>query len=190
MTQTDFSYRALTTSTWDDFEEVMGGNGGAKGCWCMHWRVSFEEWEKGRGDGNRSALKKRVRKKSPPPGLIGYVDGKPAAWLAIADRSEYARLQRSPVTKAIDDEDAWVISCIYVHRDYRGQGLQAKMIDAACKYAKDQKQSLVEGFPVEPGDRKLGADSAMTGVASAFIANGFKEVARRKSDRPAMRKRL
>src|SRR5690625_255868 len=50
MGMADFTAAPLTPETWQDFEQVMGSNGGARGCWCMHWRVSFKEWEAGRGD--------------------------------------------------------------------------------------------------------------------------------------------
>ncbi len=178
----------LTPQTWADFEEVMGSNGGARDCWCMHWRLSFAEWEAGRNGGNRSALRARAEQQ-PPPGLVCYVDDEPVGWVGIGDRSEYPRLQRSPVTKALDDTPVWVITCLYVRRSHRRQGLQAGMIEAACSFAAENGQQTVEGFPVEPAPgTKAGADNAMTGMASAFLAAGFTEVARRKKDRPAMRR--
>jgi GNAT superfamily N-acetyltransferase len=184
----EFTTAPLTSKTWDDFEQVMGSNGGARGCWCMHWRTSFKEWEAGRGDGNRAALRDRAEQ-DPPPGLVFYVDGDPVGWVGIGDRSEYPRLQRSPVSKALDDTPAWVISCLFVRRSHRRQRLQAKMIAAACDFAADQGQHTVEGFPVEPAPGKTaGPDNAMTGMASAFLEAGFTEVARRKHDRPAMRR--
>lgn len=183
-----FTAEPLTPETFDDFEKVMGKNGGARGCWCMHWRLSFKEWEASRGDGNRKALRDRS-KRNPPPGLVCYLDGEPVGWVGVGDRSEYPRLQRSPVTKPLDDESAWVITCLYVRRSHRDQGLQVKMISAACDLAAEQGQKIVEGFPVEPASgKRAGADNAMTGIASAFEKAGFSEVERRKEDRPAVRK--
>ncbi|WP_157254580.1 hypothetical protein [Nonomuraea typhae] len=63
------------------------------------------------------------------------------------------------------------------------------MIGAACDFAAENGQHVVEGFPVDPGPGQVaGADNAMTGIASAFREAGFTEVARRKKDRPAMRR--
>jgi GNAT superfamily N-acetyltransferase len=110
-------------------------------------------------------------------------------WVGIGERSEYPRLQRSPVTKALDTTPAWVINCLFVRRDHRHQRLQAKMIAAACDFAAENGQQTVEGFPVDPAPgQTAGADNAMTGMASAFREAGFTEVARRKKDRPAMRR--
>jgi GNAT superfamily N-acetyltransferase len=183
-----FTAEPLTPETFGDFEQVMGENGGARGCWCMHWRLSFKEWEAGKGDGNRKALRDRSQQ-DPPPGLVCYLDGEPVGWVGVGDRSEYPRLERSAVTKPLDDESAWVVTCLYVRRTHREQGLQAKMIAAACDFAAEEGQKIVEGFPVEPAPgKKAGADNAMTGIASAFEKAGFAEVERRKDDRPAVRR--
>ena len=139
-------------------------------------------------DGNRVALRERAEQQ-PPPGLVCCVAGEAVGWVGVGDRSEYPRLQRSPVTKALDDTPVWVISCLFVRRSHRQQRLQAEMIAAACDFAADYGQHTVEGFPVDPASgQTAGADNAMTGIASAFREAGFTEVARRKKDRPAMRR--
>jgi hypothetical protein len=48
------------------------------------------------------------------PGLLAYLAGEPVGWCAVAPRDEYARLQRSPVLKAVDDVTAWAIACFYI----------------------------------------------------------------------------
>jgi hypothetical protein len=92
--------RPLTRENWSDFEAVMGPNGASRGCWCMHWRLSIAEWMDKKGDGNRRAMR-RLAAKTPPPGLIGYLDGKPIAWCSLGPRSVFPRLERSPLLKAV-----------------------------------------------------------------------------------------
>ncbi|MEO3845544.1 MULTISPECIES: GNAT family N-acetyltransferase [unclassified Streptomyces] len=95
----------------------------------------------------------------------------PAAvgWVGIGDRAEYPRLQRSPVTRALDDTPVWVITCLFVIRGHRRRGLQTKMISAACDFAAEHGRHTVEAFPVAPAPgRTAGADNAMTGIASAW----------------------
>ena len=48
--------RELCATTWGDFERVLGSNGGARGCWCMHWRLSIADWTEGKGEGNKTCL--------------------------------------------------------------------------------------------------------------------------------------
>lgn len=179
---------ALTEQNWSDFEQVMGTDGGARGCWCMHWRLSYPQWKQGQGDGNRRRLQERART-APPPGLVCYLGDEPVGWIGIGDRDEYPRMRRSPITRPIDDAASWVISCIYVRRDHRHQRLQTEMIAAACEYAAEHGKHAVDAYPVDPvHGRKAGVDNAMTGVASAYLAAGFTEVARPKPDRPVMRR--
>jgi hypothetical protein len=52
------------------------------------------------------------------------------------------------------------------------------------------KPRLVEAYPVEPRDGRMPPAFAWTGIASAFQACGFVEVARRSATRPFMRRAL
>ncbi|WP_052745696.1 GNAT family N-acetyltransferase [Allosalinactinospora lopnorensis] len=188
MSTLDITVRPLTSDTWDDVETVMGTNGGARGCWCMHWRLSIEEWMEGKGDGNKAAMRNLAKRKT-PPGVVAYVDDEPVAWCGFGDRSDFPRMQRSSLLKPIDDEPVISLTCLLIKNGHRGEGLCSELIVAVCDYlAETAETRTVEAYPVEPAKgRKAGADNAMTGIASAFLAAGFTEIARPRSDRPVMR---
>jgi GNAT superfamily N-acetyltransferase len=182
--------QALTSENWSDFEAVMGPNGASRGCWCMHWRLSIAEWMDQKGDGNRRAMR-RLAAKTPPPGLIGYLEGEPIAWCSLGPRAVFPRLERSPLLKAVEDQQACAITCLFVHRDHRHHGLLPALLEAACSDAAKRGYELVEGYPIEPlPGKQAGSDTAMTGIASAFRRAGFVEVARPRKGRPIMRKQL
>ncbi len=182
--------RELRAETWEDFERVLGAKGGARGCWCMHWRLSIAEWMAGKGDGNKRAMRRLASRKR-APGVLLYEGGEPVAWCALGPRSSFPRMERSPILASVDDEPVCAITCVFVERRHRGAGLLAAVLDAVCEYAAGLGYSIVEGYPVEPRPgRRAGSDTAMTGMASAFRAAGFTEVARRKADRPIMRRSL
>src|SRR5439155_21583274 len=91
----------VTPSRWKDLVELFGWDRGAySGCWCMWFRITQQEFSKGapRGGagGNRAAMKKLVAS-GKVPGLLGYLDGKPVGWLAVAPRGVFGRVGRSPV---------------------------------------------------------------------------------------------
>lgn len=182
--------RELSADTWSDFEAVLGANGGARGCWCMHWRLSIAEWMEGKGDGNKQAMRSLARR-GPAPGVVVYRDGGPVAWCSLGPRAAFPRLERSPLLVSVDDAPVCAITCVFVHREHRGAGLLAAVLDAVCEYAAAAGHTIAEGYPVEPRDgRRAGADTAMTGIASAFLDAGFTEVARPRRDRPVMRRVL
>ena len=81
----------------------------------MVWRLRRGDWERGKGDGNRSAFRKIVRK-GPPPGILAYANGEAIAWCAVAPREAYVQLERSRVLKRIDAEPVWSVSCLFVTR--------------------------------------------------------------------------
>lgn len=182
--------RELRAETWDDFERVLGSNGGARGCWCMHWRLSIAEFMEGKGDGNKRAMRRLASRKQ-APGVLLYEGDEPVAWCALGPRSSFPRMERSPILESVDDEPVCAITCVYIERRHRGAGLLAAVLGAVCEYAAGLGYSIAEGYPVEPrSGRRAGSDTAMTGIASAFRAAGFTEVARRKADRPIMRRSL
>jgi hypothetical protein len=182
--------RELSKETWKDFEAVLGSNGGASGCWCMHWRLSIGEFMQAKGAGNKKAMRKLTQRER-PPGVLVYRDDAPVAWCSLGPRSAFPRLERSPMCASIDDAPVCAITCIFVHRSHRGSGLLSPILEAVCEYAASAGYPAAEGYPVEPrGDKRAGPDTAMTGIASAFQDAGFTEVARPRRDRPTMRRTL
>ncbi|ALG09616.1 GNAT family N-acetyltransferase [Kibdelosporangium phytohabitans] len=189
-TTTTLAVRELSDETWSDFEAVLGANGGARGCWCMHWRLSIDEWMTGKGDGNKKAMK-RLARRDQAPGVMVYQDDDPVAWCALGPRAEFARLERSSLLKAVDDEPVCAITCVYVHKKHRGRGLLTGILQVVCGYAASAGYTTAEGYPIEPREgKRAGADTAMTGIASAFVDAGFSEVARPREDRPIVRRTL
>src|SRR5262245_9041675 len=101
----------LTPERWPDLETVFGAKGCsiARYCWCMAYRRSG-------GGGlfnakaNRAQLKGLVDGGN-PPGLIGYRDKVPVGWISLGPREEFARLERSPIMRPVDNKRVWSVVC-------------------------------------------------------------------------------
>ncbi|MBI3159794.1 MAG: GNAT family N-acetyltransferase [Chloroflexi bacterium] len=180
----------LTPERWSDFEAVLGPRGGPGGCWCMYWRLPHKEFEAGKGQENRGKLKARVESDLPAPGLLAYVDGRPAGWCALAPRGEYPRLATSRVLKPVDEQPVWSVVCFFIHKDFRKQGLAAALLEAAAEYARQHGATILEGYPIVPRQDEVPSVFAWTGFASTFEKCGFGEAARRSETRPVMRRKL
>ena len=191
MTGNSIDIVAATADRWADFEALMGPRGGCGGCWCMYWRRQHKAYEAGKGAGNRSAIRK-VFRNGPPPGLLAYDGDRPVGWCSVAPRAAFPRLERSRVLKPLDDEAVWSVSCFLIQRAYRNSGLSVALLRAAADFVHGQGGRLLEGYPIDPRpeQRPYPAAYAWTGFAPAFLAAGFREVARRSPSRPIMRKRL
>lgn len=187
--KSELSFHPLTPDRWKDFEKLFGPRGACAGCWCTYWILRRSEFDRLRkGEGTKKFIKKIV-KKGLPPGILAYEEDRAVGWCAIQPRENYPVLQNSRILKPVDEKPVWSIVCFYIQSKYRKHGLTVDLIKEAVKFAKSQKAKIVEGYPVEP--KKVTAPVFIyTGIASAFLKAGFKEVARRSETRPIMRKIL
>jgi GNAT superfamily N-acetyltransferase len=179
-------FRALTAERWHDLETLFGERGACGGCWCMWWRLPRSEFQKGRGTGNKRALKK-ITDAGEVSGLIAYVGKQPVAWCALAPRHRYPRFERSRVLKPVDQEPVWSITCFFVAKPFRGRGIIGRLLAAAVAYARKQGARILEGYPIELSEGRLPDPFVYTGLASTFRKAGFVEVLRRSKTRPIMR---
>jgi len=180
-------FHPLTSDRWKDFETLFGERGACGGCWCMWSRLTSKLYEQGRGDKNKRAMKQLVAK-GVEPGVIGYFNGVPVAWCAIAPRSDYPRLATSRIFAPVDDKPVWSIVCIFISKEHRRTGISARLIKAAAAFAKSKGAKVIEGYPHDLGE-KLEPDAFVwMGMMSAYEKAGFREVARRSAKRPMVRK--
>lgn len=178
-------FHPLTPERWRDFETLFGERGACGGCWCMWWRVARSQFNKQKGEKNKKAMKKLVDG-GHTPGIIAYQNGQPIAWLSVAPRETFAVLERSKILKPVDERPVWSVVCFFVAKEHRRGGLSVKLLKAAIDFVRERGGRVVEGYPVEP--KKKQADAFVwTGLASAFLKAGFKEVERRSETRPIMR---
>jgi ribosomal protein S18 acetylase RimI-like enzyme len=137
----------------------------------------------------RQRRMKELTAAGPPPGLLGYHGKVPVGWMTLGPRAAFARLRRSPVMKPVDDLPVWSIVCFVVPSEYRRQGVASALLAAAVRYAHRCGATLLEAYPVDKADPSHD-ESLWFGTKSMFDAAGFKEVARRKPQRPIVRLRV
>lgn len=180
----------LTPERWPDLEAIFAAKGCsvARGCWCMAYRRSgSHEPPPGltHAQANRAALKALVDA-GRPPGLIAYRGKVPVGWISIGPREDFARLARSSVMKAVDDQPVWSVICFVVPAEHRGQGVASALLVAGVAYARKNGATLVEAYPVDKPARSSD-DLMWFGAKSMYDKAGFEEVARRKPQRPVVR---
>lgn len=179
-------FHPLTLDRWKDLEELFGERGACGGCWCMWWRLKRSVFEKQKGNKNRAALKKIVRS-GQVPGILAYAEGRPIAWCSVGPRETFPALERSRVLKRIDDKPVWSVICLFIAKPFRKRGVSAEILRAAVAFAKKSGARIVEGYPIEPKKDRWPDAFVWTGVPSAYMKAGFKEVHRGSPTRPIMR---
>lgn len=184
----------LTPERWPDLEALFNARGCsvARGCWCMYYRESGKvEVPAGLSlaQTRRANLKTLTETRGVAPGLIGYRGQQPVGWVTLGPREDYAKLRRSPVMKPVDDQPVWSIICFVVPAEFRGQGVARELLQGAIDWAARRGAKLLEAYPVDKPQRSHD-EYLWHGAASMFAAAGFEEVARRKPQRPIVRRRL
>jgi GNAT superfamily N-acetyltransferase len=132
------------------------------------WRT----WQKAPGatdrERKRAALEARARDGT-PIGLLGYLDGEPVAWCAVAPRKTFRPLG------GVEDADAstvvWSVVCFFVPRAARGRGMAGAMLDAAIARARDAGADVLEAYPVVPDSPSY----RFMGFTPMFLERGFEE---------------
>ena len=103
------------------------------------------------------------------PGLLAYVDGRPAGWVSVGPRDHFGRVE------ARGETGCWLIACLYIDAAARQPGMTKSLLAAAAQYALDHGAITLEAIPM--GWRASGVDGA-TQLAGMFLAEGFQAVDR------------
>lgn len=181
--------RPLSPRTWPDLEAVFNARGCsvARGCWCMYYRESGAQAVP-EGERLRDVRRRRLAAlaaEEAPVGLVGYRGKEPVGWVSFAPHEDYVKLARSPVLRPVDGQPVWSIVCFVVPAQFRSQGVARQLLAAVVAFARRRK-IVLEAYPVDRAGRS-GDDTMWFGAKSMFDAAGFREVARRKPERPIVR---
>jgi GNAT superfamily N-acetyltransferase len=177
--------RPLTPDRWSAFADLLDQGGPASRCWCMAWRLGAE-YRRRPAERNRADFHDVVTT-GPPPGLVALRGDMAVGWVQVTPRAAVPAIEVPWRLRPVDDLPVWSISCLYVRKGSRRQGVMSALIDAAVEFARAARATAVEAYPLD-GDVSPSATS--TGYAAVFAAAGFTEVARRSPERPIMRRVL
>lgn len=168
--------KPLTPSRMDDFAHVLKSSASGTGCWDLFPRLTgAEQRERGLDGGKRRAALAALAKRRRAPGLIAYRGREAVGWVSVGPRLDYHRVDRSRATPPVDAEAVWVIPCITIRTEARGQGVATALIRAAVAYAAERGAPAVEAYPRADGKR-VHDEWAFYGTEALFKKAGFKRV--------------
>jgi GNAT superfamily N-acetyltransferase len=178
----NLTIRPLTPDLWSALEDLFSDGGPCSRCWCMYWRIG-SAYRRQPGEKNKAAFREVVQG-GPPPGLLAFTGDTAVGWCQLTPRDALPWLDRSWRLKRVDEVPVWSLSCFYVRKGYRKQGVTSALIAAAVDAAKRAGAPALEAYPL---DANLTPSTSHTGYASTFARAGFKIVARHVPPRPIMR---
>jgi GNAT superfamily N-acetyltransferase len=111
-------------------------------------------------------------------GYLGYVDGRPAAWVNASTRNEYALYRRGEGFEP-PDESVVGVSCFVVAPPYRRHGVAGVLLDRVLADAAERGAQWVEAYPFTDPDADV---ASFRGPRALYDARGFEPVATRSRD--------
>lgn len=156
-----------------DVEYLFGRAGASNGCWCQYWILGADYTRRERSQ-NKHDLAEQVG--SGHAGLVAYRNGEPLAWARFTPRSQLDWLLQRFSRYDFGNEAAWSLSCFFIARRARRQGVMTELITFAAGWGRDH-DTMIEGYPIDTG-----VDGAtrniFPGVLSVFLDVGFIETGR------------
>jgi GNAT superfamily N-acetyltransferase len=144
-------------ASWDDLIAIFGTTDYPGRCQCQRFKIPGWFWRDSTQE-QRTALHQAQTASGEPgaaatSGLVAYLDGQPAGWVAVEPRTAYPKLRTSRVVWAGRDEDKdddriWAVTCFAVRKGYRGRGLTYPLARATIDYARQRGARALEAYPM------------------------------------------
>jgi GNAT superfamily N-acetyltransferase len=173
----DLGTRPLAVDTWPAFARLVEGDGGVwGGCWCM----GFHEEGVGKHktvEQNRREKEARVRSGDAHAALV--FDGDDCVgWCQFGPTDELPRIKaRKQVLAAVPDTPDWRITCFYVGKGHRGQGVADAALGGAVAEIARLGGGVVESYPETVTGRKTSGSFLFNATCELFERHGFERVA-------------
>jgi GNAT superfamily N-acetyltransferase len=175
----NYEVKEFTRDTWDDFDALFGKHKGVSGgCWCTFNLCSSSQFTKSTRE-ERKELQHSLTMEGESCGLMIYDAGVPIGWCQFGPAEKFERFNRTKAYIALnlppEQKPDWRISCIFIDKHRRREGLSQLPLKAALASIKEKGGGIVEAFPFDiPGAKR----PSYSGSVKMFEREGFEEVAR------------
>jgi GNAT superfamily N-acetyltransferase len=178
VTVTGLTSKPLNPATWPDFADLVErSNGVWGGCWCM----GFHPEGVGRDttpEQNRAAKERRVLAGSTHAALV-YDGSTCVGWCQFGSPEELPRIKSRRAYEAeATTPPTWRITCFFVDRGHRGQGVAAAALAGALEEIARLGGGTVESFPEDVEGRKVSGSFLHNATLALFESQGFERTRR------------
>jgi GNAT superfamily N-acetyltransferase len=183
-------------ASWDDLAAIFGSTDAGR-CQCQWLKIAGWIWRDSTLEQRTAMLRRQTGCDDPAAastsGLVAYIDGEPAGWVAVEPRTAYPKLRTSRVPwkgrdEDKDDDGVWAVTCFVVRKGYRGRGLTYPLALATIDFARERGALALEAYPMitQPG-KEITWGELHVGARQVFEDAGFEEVNRPTVRRVVMR---
>ncbi|GIH02375.1 hypothetical protein Rhe02_04420 [Rhizocola hellebori] len=163
--------RPLDAATWDVFAELVERNNGIfGGCWCIGYHPECGQ----KGISYREVKERRVRTDGAHAALVLDETGLAQGWCQYGSPQELSNIKH----RRMYDKDApplpdWRITCFYVDKKHRGQGIARLALEGALGQIAQAGGGLVEAISEVTDGREAPGRFLFSATVELFEQFGF-----------------
>jgi ribosomal protein S18 acetylase RimI-like enzyme len=167
---TPFTIRPLDASTWDAFADLVERNNGIYGgCWCIGFHTAYQ-----RGISDPRTLKEQlVRAGQAHAALVFDQQGLAQGWCQYGSPDELDLKHLREYRKDPPPPARWRITCIYVDKRHRGQGIARAALEGALGQIAAAGGGLTEAISETTEGRQAQGRFLFSATAELFEQYGF-----------------
>lgn len=169
----EFSIKALDTSTWEAFARLAERHHGVwGGCWCLAFHPEGGQ----RGPDRRFKKERRVRAGTAHASLVFRGD-ECVGWCQFGAPDELPRIKHLRVYSAgLTTLPDWRITCFFVDRAQRGTGVAEAALVGALEEIARLGGGTVESYPEDVSNRRTSSSFLHNSTLPMFERQGFAKV--------------
>jgi GNAT superfamily N-acetyltransferase len=170
-----YTIRPLDASTWASFAELAERNNGVfGGCWCMGYHADDSRTDAAR---NRAGKERRVREGRAHAALVIDEEGSAQGWCQYGSTGELPKIKhRREYDKDPPPAPDWRITCFFVDKRHRGQGIARAALEGALDQIAHLGGGRVEAISEVTAGREAPGRFLFSATVELFEQNGFARV--------------
>ncbi|HEX2152566.1 MAG TPA: GNAT family N-acetyltransferase [Acidimicrobiia bacterium] len=169
----EYRVEPLSSDTWDAFERLVERHNGVwGGCWCLTYHPRYPE--RGQSvEGNR-ALKQRLVSEDQAHAALVFDGDRAVGWCQYGSPEELPNIShRKEYEAGLIDLPDYRLTCFFVDRDYRRDGVSAVALRGALDLIAEAGGGVVEAYPYDIQAKKVSASFLYNGTRGLFEQTGF-----------------
>jgi GNAT superfamily N-acetyltransferase len=170
LTSADYTVRPLDASTWDAFAELVERNNGIfGGCWCIAFHNEYQ-----RGISNPRTLKEQLVRAGDAHAALVFDEQELAqGWCQYGGADELGLKHLREYRKDPPPPARWRITCIFVDKRHRGQGIARAGLEGALAQIAAAGGGLVEAISETTVGREAQGRFLFSATVELFEEHGF-----------------
>ncbi len=169
----EYTVRPLGPDTWDPYATLVERHNGVwGGCWCLAFHPKYPD--RGQSLECNRALKRRLVHDGLAHAAVVFDVDRAIGWCQFGTPAELPSIyHRKEYEATLVEPPAYRITCFFVDRDYRREGVSAVALRGALELIAQAGGGAVEGYPQDTQGKRVSASFLYNGTRSLFERAGF-----------------